>query len=96
MLRADTCSCPPARCSWAAARAKVGPAACTDTASLDENERAARAALAYADKAPTPEKVCSRCNQWVEPREPSSCGSCKLLKGPIHPDGSCKAFAAKG
>jgi len=79
-------------------RAKPGPAACNDPASLaslQENERVARGALAYADKAPTPEKTCSRCSQWVAPPEPSSCGGCKLLKGPIHPDGSCKAFAAK-
>ena len=46
--------------------------------------------------APTPEKACTRCNQWVGPAERSSCGSCKLLKGPIHPNGTCKAFAAKG
>jgi len=76
------------------ARANAFPAACDDTASLAEEPRAARAAAAYTDRAPTPEKACKGCGQWVAPADSVSCGGCKLLKGPIHPNGTCKAFAA--
>jgi hypothetical protein len=79
-------------------RSKAAPAACDDApslASLKDDERATRATMAYADHAPAPERTCEHCNQWVAASERSSCGTCKLLKGPIHPDGTCKAFTAK-
>lgn len=77
-------------------RATASPSSCEDTSSLTDEERAARTALAYADRVSAPEKSCNRCQHWVAPTEDGACGGCKLLKGPIHPTGSCKAFALKG
>ncbi len=76
-------------------RAAALPSSCEDTSGLSDDERAARTALAYTDRAPAPEKACRSCQQWVAPRDDGACGGCKLLKGPVHPVGTCKAFAPK-
>jgi hypothetical protein len=67
--------------------------ACTDVSALTEIDRTARAALAYVDHAPQPDKECLRCVQYVEAEQ--GCGGCKIMRGPIHPLGTCKSFAAK-
>jgi hypothetical protein len=77
-------------------RAGAMPSSCEDNSGLSEEERTARTTLAYADRAPDPNKACQSCQQWVAAKADGSCGSCKLLKGPIHPLGTCKAFALKG
>ena len=71
------------------------PASCTDTAGLAKDDVQARAAVAYADSSPQPGKACSGCQQFVAPPDEGTCGSCKLLKGPVHPNGYCRAFAPK-
>jgi hypothetical protein len=71
------------------------PTSCEDVTGLSDEERAARSALAYADGATKPDKACRSCQQWVAPHGDGACGGCKLLKGPIHPEGTCKAFAAR-
>ena len=45
---------------------------------------------------PDPNKACAQCKQWAPPKSEGSCGGCKLLGGPIHPQGTCKAFAPNG
>ncbi len=75
----------------ACSKAKGGSLTCTDVAGLNEAERKRRVALAYVDKAPDPERECDRCAQYLG--VPDGCGSCKLLRGPINPGGSCKEFA---
>ena len=77
-------------------RAPPTPSSCKDTKGLTGEERAVRTTLAYVDRTPQVEKACNACQHWVPPAEEGACGGCKLLKGPIHPDGSCKAFAVKG
>jgi hypothetical protein len=72
------------------------PSLCEDTTGLTEEERGGRTALAYVDRSGDPNKACQGCQQWVAATRDGACGSCKLLKGPIHPLGGCKAFAAKG
>ncbi len=79
----------------ATACSKKLPSSCTDTAGLSGDEVAARTALAYADAASDGTKACSACRQYVEPKADGSCASCKVLKGPVHPNGTCKAFTAK-
>jgi hypothetical protein len=71
------------------------PSSCDDTTRLTEEERGVRKALAYADRSTDPSKACKSCLQWVPPPSEGSCGGCKLLKGPVHPDGTCKAFVVK-
>jgi hypothetical protein len=69
------------------------PVACTDTRGLTEADRALRATMSYVDRSPDPKKTCSSCQHWVAAARPDLCGSCKLIKGPFHPRGSCKVFA---
>jgi hypothetical protein len=71
------------------------PFTCTDTTGLTPDELAARKALEYVDTAPDPNKDCSKCQQYVAAAEAGKCGTCKVMKGPVHPRGYCKAFAAK-
>lgn len=74
-------------------KSKVPPFGCTDVSALSEFDRGARVALAYTDRSASPEKECTRCVQYVEADQ--GCGTCKIVRGPIHPNGTCKSFAAK-
>jgi hypothetical protein len=40
-------------------------------------------------------KLCSSCQQFVPSAAANTCGTCKILKGPINPKGYCKSFVAK-
>jgi hypothetical protein len=77
-------------------RADASPDACADTAALAPDDAKARATLGYVDATTQVDKSCSACTQFIAPPADGQCGSCKLVKGPIHPRGYCKAFAAKG
>jgi len=79
----------------AACGKKATPLACTDTSALAPADLSVRTALAYADVSTEPGKSCLTCQQFVAPAAPGTCGSCKVLKGPINPAGYCKSFAAK-
>ncbi|MFO0553756.1 MAG: hypothetical protein U0271_35560 [Polyangiaceae bacterium] len=68
---------------------------CTDTSSLKPEETQARTALQYTDAATDPSKTCSLCQLFTSAGE-EACGSCSLVKGPIHPKGSCTGWAKKG
>lgn len=75
---------------------KDQPDSCQDVSGLSEAEKTSRSALQYTDKAPSPDKHCDLCNFWQPAPDPSQCGGCTLVKGPIHPKGYCTAFAPKG
>lgn len=62
---------------------------------ITAEEQAQRTALKYVDHTSDENKECGKCQQFI-PDPDDGCGSCKLLKGPIHPAGTCIAFAAKG
>lgn len=70
-----------------------GPASCTDVSGLEPDELNARNALGYVDRTPDPTKPCIKCQQYVPAPAADQCGGCKVLKGPIHPQGYCKVFA---
>lgn len=77
---------------------KPKPAAltCADTTGLAPDDVKMRVELsAYVDKATDASKKCSGCIQFQAAPAAGSCGTCKLVKGPINPDGYCKLFAAK-
>lgn len=88
-----TLSALPGLGALACSKAKADPFVCTDVSGLSDEDRSQRVKLAYVDKAPDPDRQCDRCVQFLE--APEGCGSCKLLRGPIHPAGFCKSFAAK-
>ncbi len=76
-------------------RADSMPASCTDTSALSPDEVNTRTTLGYVDASTQGDRTCSACVQFLAPASDAQCGACKLLKGPIHPRGSCKAFAAR-
>lgn len=69
------------------------PFACTDVSKLPPDEVQNRITLGYTDVAPDARKTCSNCQQFVPANE--GCGACKILKGPIHPNGWCKSHALR-
>jgi hypothetical protein len=71
------------------------PFSCTDVSGLSPDDAAARTALGYVEPATNLTRACSSCQQYLGPPDGRGCGSCKVLKGPVHPAGTCKAFAAK-
>jgi hypothetical protein len=79
----------------AACGKKAAPLACTDTTGLTPADLSVRTALAYVDVSTEPGKSCLNCQQFIVPAAPGTCGSCKVLKGPINPAGNCKSFVAK-
>jgi hypothetical protein len=64
-------------------------------AKLTAEDKKLRETLRYTDRSPDPQKLCNACQQYL-PNTDADCGGCKLIKGPIHPAGSCTAFMAKG
>jgi hypothetical protein len=69
--------------------------ACMDTSGLSAADVQVRTALGYVDSSTQPGKMCSGCQQFVAPAAAGTCGTCKVVKGPIHPNGYCKSFVAK-
>lgn len=70
-------------------------ASCLDVTGLSPDEvRMRQEIAAYAEVAQDPAKKCNACTQWV-PGQPDACGGCKVVKGPINAEGSCKLFVAK-
>lgn len=68
---------------------------CLDVSGLSSEEVNQRNNVAaYVDQAPDASKKCSICVQYV-PAAPNACGTCKVVKGPINPEGTCKLFVPK-
>jgi hypothetical protein len=74
---------------------KTEPDSCSDVGALSEPEKMARSALQYSDKSPQADKRCELCNLYQPTTDPSQCGTCQIVKGPIHPKGYCTGFVAK-
>lgn len=68
---------------------------CRDVAGLSADDARMRSEIAkYVEPTMDAAKPCSTCAQYV-PAAPDTCGGCKVVKGPIHPNGSCALWAAK-
>lgn len=74
---------------------KAATLSCTDTTGLSPTDLQIRATLAYTDISTEAGKICANCQQFVLPPSPGTCGTCKVVKGPINPAGNCKSFVAK-
>jgi hypothetical protein len=74
---------------------KPAALSCTDTSTLSTTDAQVRTALGYVDTSVEPGKSCTGCQQFNAPPAPGSCGTCKVVKGPINPGGYCKSFVAK-
>jgi hypothetical protein len=79
----------------AACGKKTEPDSCSDVGALSDAEKMARSALQYTDRSTLADKRCELCNLFQKPPDPSQCGTCQVVKGPIHPKGYCTAFVAK-
>ncbi|HET7538675.1 MAG TPA: hypothetical protein VFK05_02350 [Polyangiaceae bacterium] len=74
----------------AGAGCKKSPPATCPPSSLTPDDLRVRSTLGYVDASTDAAKTCAKCQQYV-PADP--CGSCKVVKGAIHPQGYCRAFA---
>ena len=82
--------------SFAATACNKPPAlTCVDTSSLSAADAQVRTALAYVDTSTEAGKTCSNCQQFIPAPAAGSCGTCKVVKGPINPGGNCKSYVAK-
>ena len=79
----------------AACGKKTEPDSCSDVMALSDAEKMARTALQYTDRSLQADKHCALCNLYQPSSDPAKCGSCQIVKGPIHPKGYCTAFVAK-
>lgn len=70
------------------------PQSCPKIALSPEAQKV-RASLKYVERGPEAAKFCDACVQY-KPGASGACGKCSLLEGPIHPQGTCAAFAPKG
>ncbi len=66
---------------------------CTATHGLSPDEIQMRNAQNYVDQVASIERACRRCT-FYQATTVDQCGACTVIKGPIHPDGSCDLFAA--
>lgn len=68
---------------------------CEDVTGLAPADLAVRQqTAAYTEVAADAAKKCSLCAQY-QPAGPNACGTCKVVKGPINPEGGCKLFVPK-
>jgi hypothetical protein len=80
--------------TWALIACK-GKLACDDTTGLAPADLKQREDQNYLDTSADPTKVCDNCAQNQPAPKADTCGTCKVLKGPVNPKGSCKLWAAK-
>jgi hypothetical protein len=68
---------------------------CDDTSALSPDDMKIRTEVAaYVEQSQDPTKHCADCLQFTAAGK-DACGTCKVVKGPINPAGSCKLFQAK-
>jgi hypothetical protein len=68
---------------------------CQDVTGLKPEEVQQRTQVAkYVDQTMDATKKCNGCVQYIA-AGPDQCGGCKVVKGPIHPEGYCVLFAPK-
>ena len=60
----------------------------------DAQAKARKQAMQYQDH-PKGDQRCDKCLHWIPGPNPSAKGSCKVVDGPIDPQGWCLAFVKK-
>ena len=63
---------------------------------IDDGSKTLRRTLQYKNKAVVPEKHCSACAQFIPNKYTTCGGGCKLIPGPVKPEGGCLSFAPIG
>lgn len=67
---------------------------CWDAGKLPEADLKARRAVEYVDRAPDASRRCDVCQHW-QPAERDACGGCAVVRGSIHPLGTCRVFTQR-
>jgi len=67
---------------------------CWDAGDLPEADLKARRAVEYLDRAADASRRCDLCQHW-QPSGPGTCGGCAVVRGPIHPLGTCRVFTKR-
>jgi len=68
---------------------------CNDVSALSADDLRVRNEIAkYVDQTMEASKRCSACLQYVAAAQ-NQCGGCKVVKGPINPDGNCNLFVLR-
>jgi len=65
---------------------------CDGGGTLSPADQQLRAKFAYVDKSSDIARMCEDCIQFALG---DSCGTCKVLPGPVHPQGTCTLFAPR-
>ena len=71
--------------------------ACTDASKLWPAERKTREDNRYHDRSDRARagEYCFRCDNFEPAPDARSCGTCRTVKGPIHPLGRCTAWVLR-
>ena len=85
----------PAAAALAACSKKEESLSCTDVSGLSEAEKTARSSLQYTDNGTNAKQLCEGCMHYRPGAASNQCGTCAIVKGPIHPKGYCTAWVAK-
>jgi len=76
-----------------AAREAADP--CNDTSSLGQDALATREAFEYESQSADATELCRTCEFWGPAPAGDLCGTCTIVKGPIHPLGTCISWEEK-
>jgi hypothetical protein len=68
---------------------------CWDTGQLPQSDVQARRAVEYVDRAPDPGRQCDACQHWQSGARADECGGCAVVRGQIHPLGTCRLFTKR-
>jgi hypothetical protein len=68
---------------------------CDDTTGLWPAEIATRQDNEYVDVSGEVDEHCFLCDNFLEPAVAGACGTCRTVKGPIHPLGWCLSWTAR-
>ena len=68
---------------------------CSDISGLFEAEARTRTENQYRQHTEKADQFCLNCLNFVPPKGPGTCATCRTVRGPINPDGWCKQWTAK-
>ncbi|MDQ3033185.1 MAG: hypothetical protein M3Y87_12270 [Myxococcota bacterium] len=64
-----------------------------ESESLAADQAAMRRTLHYVDRSTNPSRACTACALYTGTE--ASCGTCTVIGGAIHPQGTCDSFVAR-
>ena len=62
---------------------------------VDPSSESLRESLHYTDMTPDPAEPCKACGFFTGEAN-SNCGPCMIMSGPVHANGHCDSWSAKG